>query len=138
MRAALEERGAAATTEQVGAATVTSVAVPELGMVSYAVSEGIVVIGLSAVDVAAALEARGDGRSLAADSRYTQAWELAGSHGGNELWLDVGALVDGAGEELGVTGEARDILLQAGALAMTAPARPDEARSDFHVVLTVR
>jgi hypothetical protein len=138
MRAALEERGAAATTEQVGAATVTSVAVPELGMVSYAVSEGVVVIGLSAVDVAAALEARGDGRSLAADSRYTQAWELAGSRGGNELWLDVGALVDGAGEELGVTGEARDILLQAGALAMTAPARPDEARSDFHVVLTVR
>jgi hypothetical protein len=37
-----------------------------------------------------------------------------------------------------VTGEARDILLEAGALAMTAPARLDEARSDFHVVLTVR
>ena len=107
-------------------------------LVMYAVAEGVVVIGLSAADVAAALEARADGGSLAADPRYTQAWELAGDRGGNELWLDVGALVDAAGEELGVTGEARDILLQAGALAMTAPARPDEARSDFHVVLTVR
>jgi hypothetical protein len=138
MRAALEERGASSTTEQVGAATVTSIAVPEIGTIAYAMSEGVIVIGLGVADVTAALEARADGQSLAADPRYTQAWELAGERGGNELWLDVGALVDAAGEELGVTGEARDILLQAGALAMTAPARPDEARSDFHVVLTVR
>jgi len=98
----------------------------------------VVVLGLSAEDVGAALAARASGESLAADRRYTTSWELAGDRGGNELWLDVGALVDAAGDELGVTGEARDILLQAGALAMTVPARPDEARSDFHVVLTLR
>jgi hypothetical protein len=43
-----------------------------------------------------------------------------------------------AGDDLGVTGEARDILLRADAVAMTAPARPDQNRSEFHVVLTVR
>ena len=138
MRAALEERGATSTTQQVAGATVTSVAVPELGTVSYAIADGVVVAGLSAEDVGAALAARATGDSLAADDRYTSSWELAGDRGGNELWLDVGALVDAAGDELGVTGEARDILLQADALAMTIPARPDEARSDFHVVLTVR
>ena len=138
MRAALEERGAASDTQELAGATVTSVAVRELGTISYAIAEGVVVLGLSAEDVGAALAARASGESLAADDRYTTSWELAGDRGGNELWLDVGALVDAAGDELGVTGEARDILLQAGALAMTVPARPDEARSDFHVVLTLR
>jgi hypothetical protein len=138
IRAALVERGAASDTHELAGTTVTSVAVPELGTVSYAISEGVVVLGLRPEDVETALTARTSGTSLAADERYTSAWELAGDRGGNEIWLDVGALVDAAGDELGVTGEARDILLQAGALAMTAPARPDEARSDFHVVLTVR
>lgn len=138
VRSALEERGASSDTQEVGGVTVTTVAVPELGTVSFAMAEGVIIVGLSAEDVAAALAARASGDSLAEDDRYTSSWELAGDRGGNELWLDVGALVDAAGDELGVTGEARDILLQAGALAMTVPARPDEARSDFHVVLTVR
>jgi hypothetical protein len=138
MRAALEERGAASEETEVEGAALTTVAVPELGEVTYAVEDGVVILGLSAEDVAASLAARASGASLAAEQRYRRAWELAGTRGGNEVWLDVGAVVDAAGDDLGVTGEARDILLQAGALAMTAPARPDDARSDFHVVLTVR
>jgi hypothetical protein len=138
MRDALEARGASVEDEVIDGHDVTTVEIPELATVAYAVGDEVIVIGLAAEDVAAALEARATGDSLAATQRYRDAWELAGERGGNELWLDAAALVDAAGDELGVTGEARDILLQAGALAMTAPARPDEARSDFHVVLTVR
>jgi hypothetical protein len=138
MRDELESRGATVEEEEIDGHAITTVEIPELATVAYAIDQEVVVIGLAGEDVAAALEARSSGDSLAATERYRDAWELAGERGGNELWLDAAALVDAAGEELGVTGEARDILLQAGALAMTAPARPDEARSDFHVVLTVR
>jgi hypothetical protein len=138
MRDSLAQRGAEVDVDEVDGHTVTSVQVPELGTVIYAVDQDVVVLGLSAEDVAAALTAHATGDSLAATERYRRAWDLAGERGGNELWVDAAALVDVAGDDLGVTGEARDILLQAGALAMTAPARPDEARSDFHVVLTVR
>jgi hypothetical protein len=100
--------------------------------------DGVVVVGLSPEDVAAAFGANASGDSLARDPRYTAAWELAGARGGNEAWVDAAALMDFAGDDLGVTGEARDILLRAEAVAMTAPARPDQNRSEFHVVLTVR
>ena len=138
MRAALEERGATTVQEDMDGQQVTSITVPELGRVSYAIHEDVVILALSPEEVVAAIAARTSGESLAAAERYTAAWELAGARGGNEVWLDAATLIDTAGDELGVTGEARDILLQAGALAMTAPARPDESRSDFHVVLTVR
>lgn len=138
VRDSLAQRGAAVDTQEIDGVTVTSLRVPELGTVAYAVNDGVVLLGLSVDDVTAALAAHATGDNLAVTDRYRLAWELAGQRGGNELWLDGAALMDAAGEDLGVTGEARDILQQAGALAMTAPARPDEARSDFHVVLTVR
>lgn len=138
MRAALEERGATSVEDDVDGQEVTSITVPDLATVSYAIQEDVVILALTPEEVAAAITARTSGESLAAAERYVSAWELAGARGGNEVWLDAAALIDTAGDELGVTGEARDILLQAGALAMTAPARPDESRSDFHVVLTVR
>jgi hypothetical protein len=137
MQDALEERGAAVGEEEVDGHSITTVQIPDLPSVAYAIGEEVIVMGFASEDVAAALAARA-GDSLAATERYRRAWELAGERGGNELWVDAAALVDAAGQGLGVTGEARDILLQAGALAMTAPARLDEARSDFHVVLTVR
>lgn len=136
MRDAVRDRGAAIDETQVAGVTVTSVSLPDLGMLAYAVHDGVVMIGFSADDVAASLSARADGSSLAEDQRYRAAWELAGTRGGNELWLDAAAVVDAAGDSLGVTGEARDILLQVGSVAMTAPARNDH--SEFHLVLTVR
>jgi hypothetical protein len=117
---------------------VTSLVLPELGSAAFAMRDGVVVVGLTPDDVAAAFAAQARGQSLGEEPRYTSAWDLAGQRGGNEAWLDVAALLEAAGDELGVTGEARDILLRAEALAMTAPARPDQARSEFHVVLTVR
>lgn len=138
MRAAVSEHGAGVNETEIDGEAITVVDVPELGTVAYAMRDGVIVMALDPADVATALAARATGQSLAAADRYQAAWELAGARGGNEVWLDAGALIDTAGDELGVTGEARDILLEAGALAMTAPANLDEARSEFHVVLTVR
>lgn len=135
LREALEERGASVSEEDVGGTTVTSVEVPDLTGVAYAVHEGVVVAGLSREDVAAALDAH-DGDSLADTERYVDAWELAGTRGGSELYLDVAALVDAFGDELGVGDEVGDILREIGALAYTMPARDDH--SEIHVVLTVR
>jgi hypothetical protein len=138
IRDALAERGAQVTESELEGVPVTTLVIPELGSAAYGMRDGVVVVGLSPDDVAAAFAAQSSGESLGADVRYTAAWDLAGQRGGNEAWLDVAVLVEAAGEDLGVTGEARDILLRADALAMTAPARPDQARSEFHVVLTVR
>jgi hypothetical protein len=138
IRQSLEERGATARDDEVGGIPVTSLALPDFGTAAYAMRDGVIVVGLSAEDVAAAFAAEAGGDSLAQDQRYAAAWELAGARGGNEAWVDAGALMAFAGDDLGVTGEARDILLRADAVAMTAPARPDQNRSEFHVVLTVR
>lgn len=136
MRRALSDRGASFDETQAGGETITSVEVPEIGTLAYAMHQGVIVVGLSADDVAAALTAHLDGSSLAEDPRYRAAWELAGDRGGNEIWVDAGAMLDSAGESLGVTGDLRDILLQVGAIAMTAPAADDH--SEFHFVVTVR
>jgi Protein of unknown function (DUF3352) len=138
MRDALAERGSAADETVVDGDMITVVDVPELGTVAYAIRDDVIVMAMDPAEVAGALAAQASGESLADSDRYRHAWELAGARGGNEAWVDVGSLVDAAGDELGVTGEARDILLEAGALAVTAPANEDEARSEFHVVLTVR
>lgn len=136
MRDALADRGAAVDQVEAEGQPITVVDVPQLGRVAYAVRNGVVVAGLSEADVTAALAAEAGGGTLADSERYRAAWELAGDRAGNELWVDAAALVDAAESELGVTGEARDILLEIGAVAMTAPARRD--RSEFYVVVTVR
>ncbi|HEX2194672.1 MAG TPA: DUF3352 domain-containing protein [Candidatus Limnocylindria bacterium] len=138
VRDALRQRGASVVEVDVGGIPVTTVELPTIGSVSYAVRDGVAALGLAAEDLAAAFEARETGASLAGDARYAAAWSLAGERAGNEAWVDAAALVEAYGEQLGLTGEARDILLQADALAMTAPARRDESRSELHVVLTVR
>jgi hypothetical protein len=136
MRGALVQRGATENEVSEGEATITELQVPDIGTVAYAVRNGVVMIGLSTDDVASALAAGADGGSLAEDERYRAAWDLAGVRGGNEAWVDAGALLDATGDDLGVTGDLRDILLQVGAVALTAPARDDH--SEFHVVVTAR
>ncbi|HEX2141590.1 MAG TPA: DUF3352 domain-containing protein [Candidatus Limnocylindria bacterium] len=135
LRDALAGRGAAVDEEQIDGTTVTTVEVPELGTVSYAVRDGVVAAGLTTDAVIGALDA-GAGTSLADTERYADAWELAGTRGGNEGYLDVAAVVDGFGDEMGATGEVGDILREIGALAATMPARDDH--SEIHIVLTVR
>jgi hypothetical protein len=136
MRDALRGHGAAVTERQTDGVTITTVDVPDIGEISYAMRDGVIVAGLDPKGVAAAFSAATQGTTLAASARYRSAWELAGAHGGNEFWVDIAAVVDAAGVDLGVTGDVRDILLQIDALAMTAPAR-DEI-SEFHLVLTAR
>lgn len=135
MRSALADRGSRVDTSQVAGTTVTTVAVPEIGSVTYAVLDAVVVIGLDAAGVAAALEAHASGRTLAGDDRYGGAFELAGGHAGNELWADVPSLVDSLAGIADPGTELRDILLQIGELAISATASDD--RLEIHGVLTV-
>jgi hypothetical protein len=133
---ALADRGASVREDEVEGATIITMSVPELGDLSYTVREGVVIAGLTGADVVAAIDARDSGTSLADSARYRAAWELAGDRAGNELYLDVASLSELAGEQLGLDGDARDILNTIGALALTAPARDDQ--SEFHLVLTIR
>ena len=136
MRDSLRERGVAVEEQEVEGVTITTVEVPQVGQLSYAMQDGVIIVGLDPDQVAASLSAAADGTTLGASTRYRSAWDLAGVRGGNEIWVDVAAVVDAAGDELGVTGDVSDILHAIDALAMTAPAR-NEA-SEFHVVLTAR
>ncbi|MGH2418396.1 MAG: DUF3352 domain-containing protein [Candidatus Limnocylindria bacterium] len=136
MRDALRQRGAAVDEQDAEGVTITTVEVPQVGQISYAMRDGVIIAALDPEGVAAALAAAADGTTLGASARYRSAWELAGVRGGNEFWVDVAAVVDAAGAELGVTGDVRDILLAIDALAMTAPARDE--MSEFHLVLTAR
>jgi hypothetical protein len=133
---ALEQHGGLVSERDASGTTVTSVDVPQVGRVSWAMSEGVIIAGLDYDDVAAALAARASGDSLAQADRYRSAWQLAGERGGNEAYVDIGSVADSSGDTLGMTGDARDILLSIAALGMTAPANDDT--SELHVVLTVR
>jgi hypothetical protein len=136
MRTALEQHGAQVTERDAEGTTVTSVDIPQVGSLSWAVSEDVIIAGLDYQDVAAALAAWSSADSLGRSDRYRSAWELAGRRGGNEAYVDIGSVVDSSGDALGMTGDARDILLSIAALGMTAPARDDT--SELHAVLTVR
>jgi hypothetical protein len=136
MSDALVARGAAVTTEVEGGVTITTLSVPTVVELAYAVRDGVIVVAFQAADVAAAMRANLDGTSLADGARYRAAWELAGAQAGNELFVDVGAIVDALGDQIGVTGAERDILLEVGAFAVTAPSAADHG--EFYVVLSAR
>lgn len=133
---ALEERGAAVDEQTVAGSTVTSVAIPDLGEASYTMLDDVIVVALDVEGVSAVLEARSSGASLAEADRYRAAWLLAGTRGGNEGFVDVASLADVISDQLGLTGDARDILHAVGAIGVTAPAREDE--TEIHLVVTVR
>ena len=136
MRSGLADRGSRVTVRQVAGTGVTSVAVPQIGSVAYAMLDGVVVIGLDAADVAAALEAHDAGETLETDDRYSATFELAGRHAGNELWADIPSLVDALAGTFDPGGELRDILHQIGELAASATATDD--RLEINGVLTVK
>jgi Protein of unknown function (DUF3352) len=136
MRDALVEHGAQVITRDEGGVVITIAQVPQIGTVAYALTEGVVVIGFDANDVAAVLQAHASGRTLARDAAYDQPFQLAGGRGGNELWVNAAGLIELAGEMFDVGTEPRDILNQIGAVVMTAPAHDN--RLELHGVLTVR
>ena len=127
--------GGASEETDVDGTPITTLSIPDIGELAFAVVDGTVIIGLTADDIGAAVAAHEGGDSLAASDDYRRTFEVAGTRAGAEAYLDVGALVEllGAGAEL--PDDARDILLQVGSFGLTAPSRPDQI--EFHAVLTV-
>jgi hypothetical protein len=135
MRSSLADRGARVTTAQVAGASVTTIDVPQIGTVAFAMADDVVILGLDPDDVGAALEAHAASRTLGDDERYRGAFELAGSRAGNEFWADVPGLVDALAAVVDPGTEVRDILHQIGELAISATANDD--RLEINGVLTV-
>jgi len=136
MRDGLVERGSVLGTQTVGDIRITTVTVPQVGRVAYALSDGVLLVGLDPADVAAGLEAHASGETLATDSRYGPVFERAGTHRGNEVWADIPTLLDAATGIFDPGTELRDILHQIGEFAMSASAVDD--RLEIHAVLTVK
>lgn len=136
MRDALADRGSAVSTRSVRGVTITSVAVPEIIDLAYAMLDGVVVLAFDADDVAAVVDARDGNDTLAEVEGYEATFELAGGRAGNELWVDLARLLDASAEVFEPGSEFRDILHQIGDLAASARAAGDhlEVRS----VLTVK
>ena len=135
MQAALVSHGATVTAQS-GVTPVTVIDVPQVGSLAYAIVDGVVLVGPDAASIGAAVEAHRSGASLAAADGYRAAFDLAGTRGATELWLDVGGLMDMAGQMVGLDPDARDILNQIGAFAMSAAPHGDHL--EFHAVLTVK
>ncbi|HEV2951717.1 MAG TPA: hypothetical protein VGZ51_06415, partial [Actinomycetota bacterium] len=114
---------------------VTVIEVPDIGEVAYAITDGIVIIGFGIDDVGAAIEAHADGDTLAASDAYVRTFEVAGARAGNEVFVDIGAVVELLGLEADLPDDARDILGQVGTFGFTAPSRDNQI--EFHAVLTI-
>ena len=122
-------------TEEGADAEITVLSIPGVGEIAYTAGDGIIIIGLGVEDVSVALQAHADGQVLSADERYMQTFDVAGVRAGNELFVDIGAVVDLLGATLALPDDARDILAQIGSFGFTAPSRDDHL--EFHAVLTV-
>jgi hypothetical protein len=131
----LEGAGASVEVTEGERAAVTVIDMPGFGQAAYALVDGIVIVGLETGDVEAAIEAHDGGTTLASTEAYRRTFELAGDRAGNEVWVDVAAIVDATGMAEALPTDVRDILNQIGAFGLTAPARDDA----FHLraVLTV-
>ena len=118
-----------------GGTTITSIADPQVGTLSYAIADGVIVAGLNADDVRAALEAHTSGKTLAASSAYQASFGRAGGRGGNELYLDGARLAALIGTFIDVSGDARDMLTHLGALALAVPSHDNQI--EIHATVTV-
>ncbi|MDQ3690473.1 MAG: DUF3352 domain-containing protein [Chloroflexota bacterium] len=127
--------GASERTEAGAGADITVISIPAAAEVAYAVRDGIIIISLGAEQVASALQAHADGETIAGSDRYMQTFEVAGERAGNEVFIDIGAVMELLGPTLGLPDDTRDILGQIGSFGFTAPSRADQV--EFHAVLTV-
>jgi hypothetical protein len=136
MRNGLVARGSSVDTRLVRGVPITTIEIPEIASLAYGIVDGVLVIGLNADDVSAAVEARLDAATLAGVERYTAPFALIGAHAGNELWVNLSGLLDASPDLIDQGSEFRDILHQIGELAAAAAASGDhlEVRS----VLTVK
>jgi hypothetical protein len=131
----LTAAGATMATETAGGTEIVTLELPDTGRASYAVLEGVVILGMGPEDVRAALDAHAAGETLGASTSYADGFEAAGTRAGNEVWVDVGALVEALGAGLTLPEDGRDILSRIGTFALTIPSRDDQI--EFHAALTV-
>ncbi len=134
----LTDAGATLGTAEIDGTEVTMLDVPDIGQISYAIVDDVAILALTPEEVAEAAAARRDGGTLSQTDAYQDAFAVAGTHQGSELFVDVGGLIElGVTDATGVTldGDARDILSQLGAFAITFPPRDDLI--EFHAALTV-
>lgn len=134
----LVRSGARRSVVQIDGIDVTTLAIPDGPTLAYAVVDQIVLIGSSATEIEAALNAHRSGATLAASDAYRRTFDLAGTRGGSEIFIDLGASLAGGSLD-GVTAElpaeVRDILAHLGTVGFTAPSRGDSI--EFHAVVTV-
>lgn len=133
---ALESRGSAADRAQVAGVEVVTVEVPQVGSVSWAVADELVVLGLTADDVGAVLEAQG-GDTLGTGELYRSTFGGA-ERRGTELFVDLNPFIPLAIEQAGegMPAEMAGILEHLESFGLTTPTRPD--RFEFHATLTIR
>jgi hypothetical protein len=129
--------GAGGTVErtEAGGHDVVTVGLAGIASLSYAVADGVVLLGLDPDGIAAALAGREGGDTLADLDAYRGAFDLAGERTGNEIFMDPTVLLGLLGLGDGLPSDARDILAELGAFAVTIPDRGDHL--EFHAVLTV-
>lgn len=135
IRDALQQRGAQVASTDRDGVTVTTLTLADTGSASYAVQDGVVIVGLTPDDVAAALRAHASGPALGGSGSYQKTFEVAGGRGGNELWVDLPKLIGVLGQDLALPAEARDILQHVTGIGITVPARED--RIEFHAVAII-
>lgn len=121
--------------EESNGVEISIVAVPQLGDVAYARVEDVLILALSADDVRAAIDAHETGTSLGTHEAFRRTFELAGGRAGNEIYADIGGILELFGVAEALPADARAILAQIGAFGVTAPSRGDQI--EFHAVLTV-
>jgi len=131
----VDNAGATRETETVAGAEIVTLSVPQLGELAFTSVEDVVILGLTADDVAAAVEAHADGSSLGAGGAYDRAFALAGEGAPNEAYADPDALLELLGVAQTLPDDARAILARLGAFGMTAEPRSDHI--EFHAVLTI-
>lgn len=127
--------GAAVEIVEVEGASITVMALPDIGDVAYSIVDEIIIMGFGPDDVAAAIQAHSSGETLGASPAYQRTFDVAGTRAGNEAFADVGALIGLFGESIALPDDTRDILSHIGTFGLTAPSRDDQI--DFHMVLTV-
>ncbi len=126
--------GSVERTERGGHELVT-VGLAGIASLTYAVADDVIVLALQEDGVGAALDAHETGNAVADQAAYRAAFELAGERAGNEIYMEPEVLVALLGMGDGLPDDARDILAQLGAVAVTLPDRGDHL--EFHAVLTV-
>jgi hypothetical protein len=131
----LRGRGSEVSEQQVAGATVTTIGVPQVGRVTWAAQDGVIVLGLTPDDVSAALQAHASGTTLGSAAGYRAAFEVAGGRGGNELYLDAAGVVPWLEGVVDLPSDARDILTHVGAAALAIATH--ENQIEIHATVTV-